>query len=94
MTECFIRASDTELLRAVKEEPTLREDTESCERWGELLSVLAPAERISLTLQTEELEADIVKYVIVQWGWFTRARATQKGARMVCNVSNVTHLHK
>ncbi len=35
-----IRASDTELLRAVEEE--LREDTESCEQSGELLLMLAP----------------------------------------------------
>ncbi len=40
-----LQASDMELLQAVKEE--LREDTESCERLGELLSTLAPAKRIS-----------------------------------------------
>ncbi len=37
--------SDKELGRAVEEE--LREDIESCEHLGELLSMLAPAKRIS-----------------------------------------------
>ncbi len=58
MTECLprcnvrvTRASDTELLRAVEEE--LHKDTESCERLGELLSMLAPAKRISWSYSSD-----------------------------------------
>ncbi len=40
-----VLVSDMELLQAVDEE--LCEDTESCERLGELLSMLAPAKIIS-----------------------------------------------
>ncbi len=58
MTECLprrnvrvIRASDTELLQVDEEE--LREDTESCERKEELLSMLAPAKRISRSYSSD-----------------------------------------
>ncbi len=59
MTDCLprrnvrvIRVSDTELLRAVEEK--LHEDTESCELLGELLSMFAPAKRISGSFSSDE----------------------------------------
>ncbi len=80
-------------MRAVEEE--LRKETESCERLGKLLSMLAPARRISWSYSSDgEAGSGHRKSSLYSEDDLREQATAQRLARIVCNVSNVKHLHK